>query len=460
MTLSTTDPTTGDQLATYPAMTPERVEHLLDRSCHAAEAWGLRPIAERTAVLSSVAHLLRAHSEELAALIAAEMGKPLAQGRGEVEKSAATAEYYAAHAAEFLADVPVELGQQQAWVAREPLGVIFAVMPWNFPVWQVMRFLLPALAAGNGVLLKHASIVTGSSLRMEELLREAGLPEGVFSSLVIEEAEVPETADRIVRDDRVAAVTLTGSNRAGQAVGRAAGESVKKAVLELGGSDAFVVLADADVELAAERAVAARFTNAGQSCVCAKRFIVVRDVADRFVEAFVRRVEEIVVGHPTQEETTMGPLARPDLVDTIAEQVESSVAAGATLLTGGRRISGPGNFYEPTVLTGVRPGMRAFDEETFGPLAAVTVAEDAEDAVRLADDSPFGLGLSVWSGDRAQALSVARRITSGAVFVNAVVASDPRLPFGGTRHSGHGRELAEDGMLEFVNRRTYVVSVP
>lgn len=458
MSLTTISPTTGKKLETYSTMDDQAVEHVLATAHAAAAAWGRRPVGDRIAVLQSVAGELRSNSEELAALIAEEMGKPLAQGRGEVEKSAATAEYYAANAPEFLADVPVEFGEQQAWVARESIGLIFAVMPWNFPVWQVMRFVLPALAAGNGVVLKHASIVTGSSLRMEALLRKAGVPEGVFTSLVIEESRVPVVADQIARDGRIAAVTLTGSNRAGQAIGAAAGESVKKTVLELGGSDAFVVLPDADVALAAERAVAARFTNAGQSCVCAKRFIVTREVADEFIEAFVQKTKEIVVGDPSDHRATMGPLARPDLMDTIAEQVEASVAAGATLLTGGVKLAGKGNFYEPTVLTNVAPGMRAFDEETFGPLAAVTIAENVEDAIRLADDSPYGLGLSVWSRDRSSALATAREITSGAAFINAVVASDPRLPFGGTRKSGHGRELAEDGLLEFVNRRTYVVS--
>jgi succinate-semialdehyde dehydrogenase/glutarate-semialdehyde dehydrogenase len=331
-------------------------------------------------------------------------------------------------------------------------------MPWNFPVWQVMRFALPSLMAGNGILLKHASNVTGSALALQELCVRAGLPEHLVTTLLIADADVPDATVRLIEDDRIAAVTLTGSNRAGAAVGSAAGRAAKKSVLELGGSDAFVVLADADIERAAAAAVKARFANSGQSCVCAKRFIVHQDVADVFTDAFVAAVQALQTGDPREPGTQVGPLARDDLREAIQRQVEESVAAGARLLTGGKPLPGDGYFYQPTVLADTKPGMPAFDEETFGPLAAIAIAADDDEAVRLANATSFGLGLSVWTADPARGIEVARRITSGAAFVNAIVASDPRLPFGGTKRSGYGRELASAGIREFTNIRTYWVS--
>jgi succinate-semialdehyde dehydrogenase/glutarate-semialdehyde dehydrogenase len=340
-------------------------------------------------------------------------------------------------------------------VAYEPLGLVYAIMPWNFPFWQAMRFALPALTAGNGVFLKHSPNVTGSALAIQSVCEEAGLPAGVFTTVVVEEERVPAVSDRLIADDRIAAVTLTGSNRAGEAVGAAAGLAVKKAVLELGGSDAFVVLSDADVPKAAATAVRARFNNAGQSCVCAKRFIVEASVVDEFTSLFVEAVKELQIGDPQATATNVGPLARADLRDTLERQVKDSVVQGATLLTGGRSLPGEGFYFEPTVLSDTGPGMAAFDEETFGPVAAIAVAADDDAAVRLANATQFGLGLSVWSADRERALSVARRITSGAAFINAMVASDARVPFGGTKRSGHGRELSAVGLREFVNIRTY-----
>ena len=460
-TVTTTNPADGTVLTSYPAMGPAEVERAVARGADAARAWGQVPVAERAALLSRLATHLRTDAERYAALVTAEMGKPLAQARGEVEKSAVTADYYAARAAAILAPREVEIDSPagvSAFVAPEPLGLVLAVMPWNFPVWQVMRFAIPTLAAGNGVLLKHSPNVTGTALALAGAFEQVGFPAHLVQALVLVEDDVPDTVGGLIADDRVAAVTLTGSNRAGEMVGAAAGRASKRSVLELGGSDAFVVLSDADVPAAAAAAVGARFTNSGQSCVCAKRFIVEAPVADEFTRLFLAGVEALSVGDPTDPTTSVGPLARGDLRDALQRQVDQSVAAGAALAAGGRSVDGPGSFYEPTVLLDTRPGMPVFDEETFGPVAAIAVAADEDEAVRLADATPYGLGLSVWSRSTERALGVARRITSGAAFVNAVVASDPRVPFGGTKRSGYGRELAEAGILEFTNQRTYWVS--
>ncbi|MFQ6171211.1 aldehyde dehydrogenase family protein [Oryzobacter sp. R7] len=460
MSILTVNPADGTTIASYEPMTGAEVEAAVAAGAAAAASWGRVPVAERAARLTDLAGLLRAEADGLAALVTREMGKPLAEAHGEVDKSAVTAEYYAAHAPALLADSPVDLGPTptRAWVAHEPVGLVLAVMPWNFPVWQVMRFALPTLAAGNGVLLKHAPNVTGCALAMADLAARAGFPADLVTALVVAESDVPETVARLIEDPRVAAVTLTGSNRAGEMVGAAAGRASKPSVLELGGSDAFVVLADADVEAAAAAAVRSRFTNSGQSCVCAKRFVVEAPVAEAFTAAFVASVRALVQGDPTDPATTVGPLARRDLRDALQRQVDASLAAGAELATGGRGVDGPGSFYEPTVLLGTGPGMPVFDEETFGPVAAVAVARDEDHAVELADATDYGLGLSVWSGSTERALAVARRVTSGAAFVNAVVASDPRVPFGGTKRSGYGRELAAAGLHAFTNTRTYWVA--
>lgn len=455
MSITTVNPATGATLATYESHDDDTLDRLLSAAHAATMTWGEQPLEARTAAVAQLAAVLRGRASDIAALITAEMGKPLPEAMGEVEKSAVTAEFYVAHAAEFLGDKPVPIDGADAWVAREPLGLVLAIMPWNFPLWQAMRFALPAVTAGNGVFLKHSPNVTGSALLFQELCREAGLPAGVFTTTVVEEARVPGVTERLIADDRIAAVTLTGSNRAGAAVGAAAGRAVKPSVLELGGSDAYVVLSDADVAAAAATAVKARFANAGQSCVCAKRFIVESTVADEFTEAFLAGVRALVVGDPTAPGTRMGPCARADLRDGIARQVTESVAAGAQVLTGGAELPGPGYFYAPTVLIGTVPGMPAFDEETFGPVAAIAVATDEKDALRLANATRFGLGLSVWSGDTSRAAAFARRVPTGAAFINAMVASDARVPFGGTRQSGYGRELSDIGMFEFVNTRTY-----
>ena len=342
-------------------------------------------------------------------------------------------------------------------VRYEPLGTVLAIMPWNFPFWQVFRFVAPTVAAGNAGILKHSPNVTGVALAIEQLLTDAGLPTGVFRTLVVAEDEVPATVDRLIQDDRIAAVTLTGSNRAGASVAASAGRAAKKSVLELGGSDPFVVLADADLDVVVPKAVAGRFLNSGQSCLCAKRFIVHESLADEFGRRFAAAVAELVVGSPTDESTDIGPLARPDLAAALARQVEESVAAGAVALTGGERLDRGPAWYAPTVLVDVTTEMPVMAEETFGPVAAVVAFGTDDEAVRLANATPFGLGASVWSADVDHALAVGARIESGALFVNAVTASDPRLPFGGVKQSGYGRELGEVGAREFTNIRTVVV---
>ncbi|MER7786843.1 aldehyde dehydrogenase family protein [Streptomyces sp. NPDC097640] len=456
--IRTVNPATGQPLASYDTWDTARIEAAVERAHAASRAWALVPVAERAARVAHLARTLREHKDRLAHLTVTEMGKPVGEAEAEVEKSALTAEYYAERGPGILADEHVAVDGAEAWVAYEPAGLVLAVMPWNFPVWQVMRFAIPSLVAGNGVLLKHASNVTGGALALQDLIVEAGFPEHLVTTLVIADADVPDTTSRLIEDDRIAAVTLTGSNRAGAAVGAAAGRAAKKSVLELGGSDAFVVLDDADVEAAAAAAVRARFANSGQSCVCAKRFIVAEAVMDAFTTAFVAGVERLRIGDPHDRSTQVGPLARGDLREAIARQVEESVAAGARLLTGGKPLPGEGCFFQPTVLTDTGPGMAAFDEETFGPLAALAVARDDDDAARLADATSFGLGLSVWTADTGRGVALARRVTSGAAFVNAVVASDPRLPFGGTKRSGYGRELAGAGIREFTNTRAYWVA--
>jgi acyl-CoA reductase-like NAD-dependent aldehyde dehydrogenase len=459
--IETVNPASGVVLQRYAAMSPGDIEATVRDGATAARAWGRVPVTQRLRAVRRLAGVLRDRSESLAALTTGEMGKPLAEAHGEIAKSALTADHYADHGARILADRPVEIdgsGAVSAWVGHEPMGLVLAVMPWNFPVWQVMRAAIPTVAAGNGLLLKHSPNVTGTALALVGLFEEAGMPAHLVSALVVAEPDVPDVVSGLIADDRVAAVTLTGSNRAGEMVGAAAGRATKPSVLELGGSDAFVVLADADVESAARAAVRARFTNAGQSCVCAKRFIVEEGVADAFVDRFVAGTRALRVGDPTDPGTDVGPLARADLRDTLQHQVDASVGLGATVATGGRSGSGSGWFYEPTVLLGTGPGMPAFDEETFGPVAAVAVARDEAHAVDLANHTAYGLGLSVWSASTERAVGVARRITSGAAFINATVASDPRVPFGGTKRSGYGRELADAGLLAFTNERTYWVA--
>ncbi len=447
MTITTVDPATGRDLATYDVFDEAAVDRALGAAYAAFQTWSSSPLTERTSLLRSVGKLLTERREEYAALITAEMGKPLAEALAEIDKCAWNCDVVAELAPDWLADHVVPSGATRSWLSYEPLGVVFAVMPWNYPFWQVLRFACAALVAGNAGVLKHSPNVTGCALAIAALFSDAGAPAGLFTTLVLADSQLAAMTPRIVSDPRVAAVTLTGSERAGVAIGAAAGAALKKSVLELGGSDPFVVLDDADLSAASDAAVKSRFGNGGQSCISAKRFIVSESVADSFVALLASRLE----GFP------MGPLARADLRDELDRQVQTSVAEGAVLVTGGALVDGPGWHYEPTILDHVTPRMTAFDEETFGPLAAVVRARDDDHAVELANDTAYGLGASVWSqSDRG--LAVGRRIRSGALFVNAMVASDPRLPFGGIGRSGYGRELSAEGTREFTNVRTMVVA--
>jgi len=451
--IASINPATGEPFARFDLHTPAEIEAKLDRAAAAQRRWRDETLATRIGLLERLAAKLSDQGDTLAALITSEMGKPIGEARAEVEKCARNCTFYAEHAPRMLADSAVP-GVTDTVIAHQPLGVVLAIMPWNYPLWQVVRFLAPALAAGNGAILKHAANVPQCALAIERLAVEAGAPEGLFGNVFVE----PESVAALIADPRIAAVTLTGSTQVGAIVAAQAGAALKKQVLELGGSDPFVVLADADVEESAAMAVAARFTNAGQSCVNAKRFIVEDRIADRFVEAFLAKTQALRMGDPADPVTTLGPLARANLRSAIHDQVKRSVASGARLLTGGGIPDGPGYFYSPTVLDHVTPGMAAFDEETFGPAAAIVRAADAEAAIALANRTSFGLGASIWTGDIDRGAALARRIDAGAVFVNAIVASDPRVPFGGIKQSGYGRELGELGLKEFTNAKTIRVA--
>ncbi|WP_460867408.1 NAD-dependent succinate-semialdehyde dehydrogenase [Rhodococcus aerolatus] len=456
-TVTTINPATGEPIATYDAMSGRDIAAVVDRVVDAQAAWADTPIEKRAQVLRDVAATLREQSHELAALATTEMGKPIAESRAEVEKCAWVCEYYADQSPRVLADREVEASGSRSWVSYESLGVVLAIMPWNFPFWQVFRFAAPALMAGNASVLKHSPNVTGTALAIESVLTDAGLPADVFRALVVVEPDVPGAVERLIADDRVAAVTLTGSNRAGEQVAAAAGRATKKTVLELGGSDPFVVLADADLDDVVPKAVAGRFLNSGQSCLCAKRFIVHESLVDEFGRRFAEQVEALEVGDPQQPTSKIGPLARADLADNLLRQVGESVAAGATVLTGGRRLDRGPAWFAPTVLADVTTDMPVMSEETFGPVAAVIGFDTDDQAAVLANDTPYGLGASVWSADTERALVVGRRIRSGALFINANTASDPRLPFGGVKKSGYGRELGDAGATEFTNMRTVLL---
>lgn len=450
MAFKSINPATGQTVKIVETWNETQLDQALAEVAAATPAWAARSLDERAAALRRVAAVLRARRDELARLISLEMGKLIVEARAEIEKCAVGCEFYAEHGARFLADEVIASDAGRSLVAYQPLGTVLAVMPWNFPFWQVFRFAAPALMAGNTGVLKHASNVPGCALAIEEVFLEAGLPPGVFRALMIPAGRV----NRVIEDKRIHAVTLTGSEPAGRAVAAVAGAQIKKSVLELGGSDAFIVLEDADLDLAVKTAVASRFLNTGQSCIAAKRFIPVAAVADEFVARFKSAAEELRHGDPLLETTTLAPMARVDLRDELHQQVVDSIVKGAVAVTGCRPIPGEGAFYEASILDRVVPGTRAYHEELFGPVALVIRAQDEADAVRIANDCPFGLGGSVWTRDSARGERVARQIQSGAVFVNGLVKSDPRLPFGGVKRSGYGRELSYHGMHEFVNVKT------
>ncbi|MEX6678278.1 NAD-dependent succinate-semialdehyde dehydrogenase [Pseudomonas sp. W2Oct36] len=442
------DPATGELIATYLFQTQAEVEQLLDVNAAAFRLWRATPMAERVSAYRRLAAILRERSEPFAALITAEMGKTLAAARGEVEKCAATIEWIADNGPAILADEPVNVdGDDEVHVSFLPIGTVLAVMPWNFPLWQVIRASGPIMLSGNGFMLKHAPNVMGSAYALQEAYEAAGFPKGLFTNLIADN----DTVARTIEDPRIAAVTLTGSMRAGSAVAATAGKALKKSLLELGGSDAFIVLADANIDLAVKAAVEARFQNAGQVCLAAKRFILEAPIAEQFTRQFVAAVEQLKVGDPLDSAINVGPMARADLRDELDGQVQRTVAAGATLLLGGKKIDGPGNFYAPTVLADVKPGMAAFDEETFGPVAAITIAANAEDAILLANTSDYGLGGSLWTQDIPRAQRIARRLETGGVFINGFPATNARIPVGGVKKSGYGRELSHFGLREFTN---------
>lgn len=452
--LASINPATGVRSADIAAFDDAQIAAACARAADAAADWASTPVPARAMLLTRIAEGLRARRGVLAGLMTEEMGKLIGEALAEVDKCAWVCDYYAAEAAGLLADEVVASDARRSLIACQPLGTVLAVMPWNFPFWQVFRCAAPALAAGNALLLKHASNVPRCALAIERVVREAGAPQGLFQSLLIG----PDQVERVIADPAVRAVSLTGSEAAGRAVGALAGRYLKKTVLELGGSDAFVVLADADLEQAVRVGVQSRFLNAGQSCIAAKRFILVEAIADAFLSRFTDAVKALRPGDPLEPATTLAPLARADLRDTLHAQVQASVGRGAVLVTGGAPLERPGWYYAPTVLDQVAPSMPAWEEELFGPVAAVIRARDANDALRIANASRFGLGGSVWTGDLERGEAFARGLACGAAFVNGLVKSDPRLPFGGIGDSGYGRELAQAGIREFCNLKTLWVA--
>lgn len=444
------NPYTQELLDEFPLMDDIALDGAISAAGRAFNVWTAYSFQQRAVVFREVARILRRDQEVLATLITREMGKIIVEARGEVEKCAVTAEYYADHSADFLKDEMLDAGYSKSFIAYQPIGVVLGIMPWNFPFWQVFRYAAPTLMAGNTTLLKHAPNVCGCAMALEKLFLEAGAPIGVFASLIIDTAVV----EKILSSDIVQAVTLTGSERAGSSVATLAGRHIKKSVMELGGSDALILLPDADMHMAVSVALQSRMLNAGQSCIGAKRFIVQKDALPAFFQEFMVQIKLLRQGDPLDKNTTTGPMARPDLVKTLKDQLNGSIKMGAKLEWGGEV---DGCNFKPALLINVGKGMPAFDEETFGPMAAVITAKDVSEAVQLANDSRYGLAGSVWTRDLDKGISIARQMDTGAVFINSLVKSDPRMPFGGVKKSGYGRELGRHGILEFVNTKTIAV---
>ena len=450
MEFKTSNPYTGEVIATYQALTESQLDKKLDDAQKAFSSWKNISLEERCLLMKKAGEVLLQNTERYAKLMSLEMGKPISEARSEVKKCAWVCDYYADNAANFLADEIIETDAQKSFVSHNPIGTVLAIMPWNYPFWQVMRFAAPTLIAGNTALLKHSSNVFGSAEMIEEVFTKAGFPENVFQNLIVHH----DVTERIMAHDGVQAVSLTGSERAGSAVAAIAGKHIKKSLLELGGSNAFVVWSDADIDETVKTALTARMMNCGQSCIAAKRFILLEDIYDEFVEKFVTGVREMKSGDPLDDDTQIGTMAREDLAEELQKQIQDSISKGAELLLGGKQDKA---YHEPTVLGNVKPGMPAFDEETFGPLAAMIKVKTIEEGFELAAQSKFGLGMTVCTTDVDKALSYVDQVADGAYFINELVKSDPRLPFGGTKKSGYGRELSKDGILEFVNRKTVYV---
>lgn len=446
----TLNPATGALIREYPTHTDEELESRLKFSEKTFFEWSRTSVGQRLDRIKALEEVLLREKERLALIMTEEMGKPLSQAVIEIEKCAKGCRYYSAHGEALLREESVSLGQGQHFVRHDPLGMILGIMPWNFPFWQVIRFAVPALLAGNVVLLKHAPNVPASALALQSIFEEAGFIKGVFQALFLEN----ETTEKLVQDSRVAAISLTGSARAGKRVAALAGASLKKTVLELGGADPFIVFGDADFDLCVATAIRSRFLNTGQSCIAAKRMIVQDSVADRFVEALQMEILKLKIGDPLAKDTFLGPLARFDLRDALVQQVDLSVKKGAQWVVAGGVIEGPGAFYKPGLLTGVASGMPAFDEELFGPVAVVLVVKNEEEAVRVANNTNYGLGASLWTRDRERIMRMVPQLQAGSVFVNTMVKSTPELPFGGVKNSGYGRELSGYGLKEFCNIKT------
>ncbi len=450
MSFKSTNPFDGKEVGTYTALSVAELDKKLALSQTAFDSWKKVPLADRCAMMKKAGQVLRDNVEEYARMITLEMGKPITESRSEINKCVWVCDYYADNAAAFLANEVIETDAQKSFVRHNPIGAVLAVMPWNFPFWQVLRFAAPTLVAGNVGLLKHASNVFGSAELIEDVFKKAGFPEGVFQTLIVDH----DVTEKIISHPAVKAVTLTGSERAGSTIAALAGKYIKKSLLELGGNNAFIVWEDADIDAAVKTALVARMLNCGQSCIAAKRFILVEGIYDEFVQKFTAGVSRLKSGDPKENDTQVGPLARKDLADQLQRQVQESVAQGAELLLGGNQ---RGCYHEPTVLGNVKPGMPAFSEETFGPLAAMIKAKDVKHAFELSEMSNYGLGVTVCTRNIDKAISMADEVSDGAYFINEFVKSDPRLPFGGTKLSGYGRELAKDGMMEFMNRKTVYV---
>lgn len=449
--MKTINPATGKTISEYEETPFSEIETIIERANSAQRSWKEESFESRATYLKKIAELLKDRKQALAELMAEEMGKPLSQGVGEAEKCAWVCEYYAEHAEKFLSEESVETDATKSYVAFNPLGVVLAIMPWNFPFWQLFRFAAPALMAGNGALLKHSANTTGSALMIEKIIHQAGIPKDLFRTIIVDN----EHMKPVIQHNGIAAVTLTGSTRAGKIVASQAGESLKKSVLELGGSDPYIVLKDADIQKAAETCVTSRLINSGQSCIAAKRFIIEEPVYDEFLEAVKEEMSKKTVGDPFDDQTEVGPMARVDLRDELHDQVQRSIDAGAKPVLGCEKPTGDGAYYPVSILADVTPGMPAFDEELFGPVAAVIKASDEREAVTLANNSEYGLGAAIFSGDVEKAENLAANyLEAGCCFVNSFVKSDPRVPFGGIKNSGYGRELGLYGIREFVNTKT------